>query len=329
MRLSPPGHRGLDTEMGFSSRDKIAAIDIGSNSILLTIAEAGQSLKIIVDEAHVTGLAKGLSKDGLIQPERLSKSLEVIQKYRGLLDQQNVKHIRVAATEATRKAKNGAEVCEKIEKILKLPVELISGDREAELSFWSVQNEYPDAAAKKIVFDIGGASTELALGSKEGIEKRISLKVGSVLLTERFGLDKPADPKPALNYVLDLLRELKWQEPTALGVGVAGTTTCLFAIHLKLKVYDRPSVHLKNISLADTETILKSVTSKNLSERSLMPGLPSDRADVFGGGICIIYALMKYFQWQSFICMDSGVRFGLLYEMSRELDSAVNQNKGL
>jgi exopolyphosphatase/guanosine-5'-triphosphate,3'-diphosphate pyrophosphatase len=295
---------------------RVAAIDIGSNSILLTIVETSKPLKILVDEAHVTGLAKGLSKDGMIQRERIEKSIAVLQRYRKLLDEHGVTTLKVAATEAMRKAKNGSEVKSLVEEVLRAPVDLISGEREAELSFWSVQKEFQNTTAKKIVFDIGGASTELAYGAENGIEKRVSLKVGSVLLTEKFSLENSGAPEEPIEYVTNLLKDLDWQTGPTLGMGVAGTVTTLFAIHQKLTTYNRLKVHGQTILRRDVEKILQDVLTRNLEERKNIEGLPFDRADVFGGGICIIDALMKHFGWNEIYCMDSGVRFGLIYELA-------------
>jgi exopolyphosphatase/guanosine-5'-triphosphate,3'-diphosphate pyrophosphatase len=294
---------------------RVAAIDIGSNSILLTIAERARPFEIIVDEARVTGLSKGLSLDGLIQQERLTKSLQVLQHYRSLLDEFGVKKVKVAATEALRKARNGEEVRQRIQEVLKLPVDLISGDREAELSFWSVQKEFPERKAKKLVFDIGGASTELAFGAETGILRKISLKVGSVLLTEKFGLKEKSDGTEACAYVEALLNELGWPNENCLGVGVAGTVTTAFAMEFKLETYERTKVHGHTISKRRIDHWKNEILSRNFEERGGIIGLPIDRADVFGGGICIISSLMSHFGWNEITCMDSGVRIGLIFEL--------------
>jgi len=302
------------------------AIDIGSNSILLTIARRGQSLsgvplEILVDEAHVTGLSKGLEQSGKISEERLKHSLEILQKYRKYLDQFKVAKFEVVATEAFRKASNGADAKLAVEKILQSPLEIISGEREAELSFWSVQKEHRDSAANKIVFDIGGASTEVVLGSNAGIQKKISLKVGSVVLTEKFELQKKSSSDDVLNFLRTFIHEnISWhdQAGSTLGIGVAGTMTTLIAIQNKMPVYDRNKVHGQKISIQDAQRILDLVLSKEGKDRSQsITGLSADRADVFGGGLSILVALSAAFRWSEVLCMDSGVRFGLLYEMLR------------
>ncbi len=300
---------------------RVAAIDIGSNSILLTIAECGSPhpipLKLITEEAHITSLAKNLGPDLSIKQEAEEKSLSVLKQYSDLISKNAVDEIRVVATEALRKAKNGAMVKAKIENLLKKPVELIPGDREAELSFWSVQKEFPDTKIEKIVFDIGGASTELCHGNASGIQHRVSLKVGSVLLTEKFHLQNRSRPDEASRFVRQLIRDVPWTSnvKNSIGIGVAGTMTTLLAMEYQLKDYDRNQVHQKSLSKSHLEFWMNEILLRDLSERKGLTGLPFDRADVFGGGLIIAHALLDFFQWPELICMDSGVRFGLLYEM--------------
>jgi exopolyphosphatase/guanosine-5'-triphosphate,3'-diphosphate pyrophosphatase len=300
---------------------RAAAIDIGSNSLLLTIAEAGQPqkipLKLIVDEAHVTGLSKGLAHGKIITDASFEKSAKVFFRYAKLIEENKCDEVKVVATEALRRASNGDQIKKKIEDILKHPVELISGPREAELSFWSVQKEFGSSAKPILVFDIGGASTELCLGSSTGIQQRISLKVGSVVLSETFGLQSVESPEKAIEYVRKMIKEVPWLKgiKDATGVGVAGTITSLFAIHLNLEKYSRAAVHHSTMNLEAISAILDRVMAMDTPQRGSITGLSLDRADVFGGGLSIVKAIMLECGWNQITCMDSGVRFGVLYEI--------------
>lgn len=299
----------------------VGAIDIGSNSILLTIADRGEPtaipLKLIVDEAHVTGLSKGLAQGASITEEARARAYKVLKHYAGILKEHRVEEFKVVATEALRRAKNGGEVRKQIEDIFSAPVEIISGDREAELSFWSVQKEFSDSKAKKIIFDIGGASTELCLGNDQGIESSVSVKVGSVVLTEKFNLQKKCSPNPAKDYVMSLLREVPWLEKMedTLGIGVAGTMTTLMAMEKKISAYDRKLVHNMSITREQTDHWLSEVCARDNVDRPSLVGLSADRADVFSGGIIILKSLIDYIGWKKVICMDAGVRLGVIYEM--------------
>ena len=298
----------------------VAAIDIGSNSILLTIAEPGVSqpipLKILFDEAIVTGLSKGLSATGQITPESEARTAAGLQKFREQLDSYQPTRLRVVGTEAFRRGSNGHEVQKRFSAILGQEVEIIGGEKEAELSFWSVQKEHPSAALDKIVFDIGGASTELCLGNSSGIKQRLSLKVGSVVLTETFALQGSSRPELAEMFVRQMLKDLQIKpNGKTLGVGVAGTITSLISMDQELSVYRRDRVHGFEISRDRLLYHRDSFLMKDPSERRKVPGLQPDRADVFGGGLVIAYAIVEHFNWDSIVCMDSGVRFGVLYEL--------------
>lgn len=302
---------------------RAGAIDIGSNSILLTIAEPDAPkaipLKILFDEARVTGLSKGLQAGGVITPEAQNRAFDCLKDYRRELDKFKPDVFKAVGTEAFRRATNGEEVRTKISEILQTPLEIISGDQEAELSFWSVQKEHPDSQALKIVFDIGGASTELCLGNDRGILERVSLKVGSVVLTEKFGLDRVSSATQASHYVRSLIEEASWTKTVAqnpsLGIGVAGTMTSMIAVVLGLTDYDRAQVHGFAVDSQRVQQLRDRILSTEGDQRRSIRGLEPNRADVFGGGMTIASAICDYFHWKKVTCMDAGIRFGVLYEL--------------
>lgn len=299
-----------------------AAIDIGSNSLLLCIAEKDPSsadgIKILKNETRVVGLAKGLQQGSEISNQSLSRAQNALEDYRKILAQHKNPPLRAVATEGLRRASNAGEVQAKLSSTLEQPIKIISGEREAELSFQSVQKAHSDQHRNKIVFDVGGASTEIAIGNHEGILKWSSLKVGSVLLTEKFGLNQSSLHKKndAIDYVRSLIQREGFEtRPLDLGVGVAGTITCLIAVNQQLSEFDRDKVHLAKLSKIDLSKITDHVLELDPNQRESIVGLPSDRADVFGGGCCIVSAILDFFEWPELICMDSGVRLGLIYEM--------------
>ncbi len=306
-------------------KTRAAAIDIGSNSILLTIAEVGTTpsgipLRLLHDEAQVTGLSKGLSVEGFITETAQNRAQPVLTRYAKLIQEMKASATLVTGTEAFRRAKNGNEVKTSFEKILGSRIEIISGDREAELSFWSVQKELSAQNLDRLnlVFDIGGASTELCLGNSDGIQQRISLKVGSVVLAEKFKLNEVCDPAAAISYVQEMIdRDVPWKTNVfgSTGIGVAGTITTLIAMEQRIDPYVRAKVHGQSISVAEVRARLENLCSKTPSQRAEHPGLPIDRADVITGGVSIALGLMQKFEWPKIACMDSGVRFGALYEL--------------
>lgn len=304
----------------------LGAIDIGSNSLLLSVIQPNQTpsegFELLINESRVTGLAKGLQHQSEISSKSLDRSCQALTEYRQILSQYPGVQVRAVATEGLRRASNTAEVRRKLEQALGHPIEIISGDLEAELSFHSVQKELKNDNRSKIIFDIGGASTEVVLGDLQGIQQKVSLKVGSVILTEKFGLDKKSTEQKAhaIEYVLGLLKDSSFPTPSqSLGIGVAGTMMSIGMINMGDSEFLRERVHGSSTTKTQMEQICDEVLSLASKDRKKIVGLHQDRADVFGGGCCIALALCHHFQWSEVICMDSGVRFGLLYEMIGEM----------
>ena len=299
---------------------RIAAIDIGSNSLLLTILElTPQGDRILFDESRVTGLAKGLPKGSVVPAEKLKKSVEALSYFAQVIHDFKVESVRAVATAGLRRVADHEQAKQVLEQALGFPIELISGDREAELSFWSVQKDFKDSQSMKLVFDIGGASTELIYGNDSGIKQSVSLELGSVVLSDEFKLQNVCDPEPALHRVLEILRKSSFARSQdyvgAIGVGVAGTMTTTISVDRALTSYKREYAHHQTISKERIDFWRKRILSIPFSEREKIVGLPANRADVFGGGLTIIYALCEHFQWNEVVCADSGVRFGLLHEL--------------
>lgn len=301
---------------------RLAAIDIGSNSLLLSIVDTdGKKLDLLVDECRVTGLAKGVKAGESISPERLEKSRTALAAYSKLITQFKPEQVKAVATEGLRRLGNSESTKRELEVALGHPIEMISGIREAELSFWSVQKAHPEASRDKIVFDIGGASTELILGNDQGIQKKCSLKLGSVVLSDLFHLQKRSDGKAAMDHVKRILMDSEFSDikTKTLGVGVAGTMTTLIAVWKKMTDYQRDLVHLQRIPKTELSDWRKKILDLDVEDRRDIPGLPYDRADVFGGGLTIALALADHFGWSELTCMDSGIRFGLLFEMMESI----------
>jgi len=297
-----------------------AAIDIGSNSILLAIAD--DSMKLVYDEARVIGLAKGVRAGRIISDPSIRRAQRCLEDYKNIIRSHNAtQQLKVVATESLRRPTNGLAVKEILEKTIEAPIELITGETEAELSFWSVEHEFPSQAEHpNLVFDIGGASTELVLGTKDGPQKTCSLKIGSVLLTEEFNLHGhtgDGQVRAALSTVRDLILSSNFREPKfgTQGFGVAGTMTSLLAIEKHIETYKRALVQGKSISSRRIEHWMNFVLSLSLEARQKIVGLQPERADVFGGGLIILKALVDHFRWSSVRCADSGVRIGLLHQM--------------
>lgn len=285
---------------------------------MLCIAEvSGKNFRILEDVSQVTGLVKGVQKNAIVSEDNVSRALKVIHNFRSRILAQQVSEVKAVATEGLRKPANGEEIRKRLEAALGFPIQIIDGEREAELSFWSVQKTFLETNRLKLVFDIGGASTELILGDANGIQSKVSLKLGSVVLTEMFGLNTKSNPEKAMSFALEKIGASGISTVSAseaLGIGVAGTMTTMIAMDQGITEFSREKVSGQSITRSRVDELLKQVCQRNLENRSDIQGLPKDRADIIGGGLCIALALCQFFSWEKLVCVDAGIRIGLLLD---------------
>ncbi|WP_152360530.1 Ppx/GppA phosphatase family protein [Microlunatus speluncae] len=275
---------------------RVAAIDCGTNSIRLLIAEPDDSggLREVHRQTDIVRLGQGVDATGEFHPDALARTFAATETYAGLIREAGVPTDKIdfVATSAARDARNREEFFAGIRDRLGVTPEVISGEREAALSFTGAVSGLDAGPEPLLVMDIGGGSTELILGEREGgIRSSVSLDVGSVRLTERFlgaGPPDPADLGRAASFVdgvldgcgVDLATARTW-------IGVAGTATTLAAIHLELPQYDRSRVHRATITVNALATLLADLADKTVEEIRAIPSMHPGRADVICGGTLI------------------------------------------
>ena len=256
---------------------RAAAIDIGSNSVRLLIVDGEAELH---RAAFVTGLGRGVTESGLLSDSAVNETIDVLEGFRGRMDDAGVEAADAVATAAARAAGNTAEFLDAAEQALGLRPRVISGLSEARLSFVGAVADLEGEAW--LVVDIGGASTEFVGGIGDGL----SLEVGSVSLTDRFLRDRPLDPgrlDAARRYVADIVGTVG---PTSLPVvGVAGTWTSLAG--LLLGSDDPTAIHHLDIGLADLEQLLSRLAALSVEDTAALPGLDPARAPVILGGAMV------------------------------------------
>jgi len=278
---------------------RVGAIDCGTNSIRLLIAEArvDGSLIELVRELEIVRLGQGVDATGELHPDALARTFAAAERYGEQLRAYGVRPVRtrVVATSATRDARNVEDFDAGMAARLGVRPEIISGTEEARLSFTGALSGVRVASDGPIlVMDIGGGSTELVLGDRTGrIDRAVSLNIGSVRLTERFGLVGPLTTEArqsAAAYVDGLLDQLEW--PSGLlgqigsWIGVAGTVTTMSALKQGLISYDRSKVHGSVLSLAEIAGLsnrLAMLTTEEIHDL----GVPAGRADVITAGSLI------------------------------------------
>jgi exopolyphosphatase/guanosine-5'-triphosphate,3'-diphosphate pyrophosphatase len=301
---------------------KIAALDVGTNTVLMLVAERDDSgaVRTLADFARITRLGRGVDATGKLDPDAAAQTLAAIVEFAQKARDLRAKKIVGVATAALRDAGDGAEFIAKVKAQAGLDLEIITGDTEAQLSYLAVTKGLPlDPAAKLLIVDIGGGSTELICAEPGALDRKldvVSLQIGSVRLTERFVHHDPPSAREAMDLRLavnEALQRLEWDFAPDLMVGIAGTVTTVCAIVLGMKVYDPKIVHGHRLSQDDVIATIAKLGAMPLVQRQQLPGLEPGRADVIFAGAAILERIMCRFHMDEVVVSDQGVRWGLFW----------------
>ena len=275
---------------------RVAAIDCGTNSVRLLVAEEapGGGLADLDRRLILTRLGQGVDATGRFHPDALERTLAAFAEYAGVIAGFGVERIRLAATSAARDASNRDEFFAGARRLLGVDAEIISGDEEAALSFRGALTALPDVAAPALVMDIGGGSTELVLGSggtTPHIDHGLSLDIGSVRVRERFLAGDPptaARVAEASGYIDSLLDSsgIPFAD-VATWIGVGGTATSLSALNQRLPEYDRTRVHASTMRRADLHSLADKLLTSSVAQVRELPSMHPKRADVICAGALI------------------------------------------
>ena len=298
---------------------RIAAIDVGTNTALLTIADVDQRSAAAVEErAEIVRLGEGLDGSGRLAEAAIARTLAVVDDYAARIAARGCDRVVAVATEAVRKAENGAHFVDGASQRLARVggrLEVIDGEREARLSWRAVASSFPALAGVRTVVDIGGGSTELIVGSSDAIESTVSLPIGSVRLTERLIAHDPPSADERLRLVAAVDEALaRAPSPRGTLFGIAGTVTTLSAMALALESYDGARVHGTRLSRATVDSLVERLGATPLADRRRTPGLDPKRADVIFAGAVILARVMARAGADDCIVSDRGIRWGLIYE---------------
>ncbi|MBX3197324.1 MAG: Ppx/GppA family phosphatase [Labilithrix sp.] len=304
----------------------VAAIDIGTNTVLLLVAErdADGSLVAIEEQATITRLGEGVDKTRTLAPAAIARTNAAIDRYAAIVERLGVERIDVVGTSAMRDAGGGEAVREHVRSKLGVDARTISGDEEARLTFAGALSGVTsiDESARVRVYDIGGGSTEVVHGERGSSEIVFahSYDVGSVRLTERHVKSDPptagelaavrADASAAFASVPAFDSDVP-------PVGIAGTMTTLAAVSLKMEAYDGARVHGLRLSAAEIERVVAELARLPLAERSRVAGLEPKRADVIVAGGLITLAYLEHVGAREVVISDRGVRWGLAEQLTR------------
>ncbi|MDX1931829.1 MAG: Ppx/GppA phosphatase family protein [Capsulimonadales bacterium] len=308
---------------------KAAAVDIGTNSVKMVIGwKDGDA--IIVREAVpiITRLGKNTDATGQLDPVATERTLAALRHFREQASAEGVSLLRAVGTAALRDAVNGAEFLNRAEAILGGPVEVISGDREAELVYQAARSDARRLAPEASVIattDVGGGSTEVVIGEGERPHFRRSLQIGAVRLTERALLSDPPSPsdrQAAVDLIEAILADVPMPfEPPVL-IASGGTAASLGAMHLAeenpdflraVGATDFPErLHGVCLTAGEIERRIERLCELPLAERRTVPGLEPERADVIIAGALIQWRLLRHLGIDSLFVSAHGLRYGLL-----------------
>jgi exopolyphosphatase/guanosine-5'-triphosphate,3'-diphosphate pyrophosphatase len=306
---------------------RFATIDVGTNTVLLLVAERrAAGLVPVVERAEITRLGRGVDATGQLDPAAIEDTVAVLTAYAGEARWLGVEdgHIACVATSAARDAGNGAAFFDAARTAAGVVPEVIPGDEEARLVWLTAWREFGGGPAAGspgplAVLDVGGGSTEFIVGEGPAPRGRVSLQAGAVRLTERHVHADPIAPdelaalRDAARQALEPLGALP-PAPGARLVGVAGTVTTLSTVARALPRHDPRKVHGKPLTLAEVDALVERLAALTVPARAALPGMEPRRADVIVAGAVVVAEAMRRTGFQELLVSDRGVRWGLLYD---------------
>ena len=302
---------------------RVAAIDIGTNTVLLLVAEKREGNLVAVEEhATITRLGQGVDKTRVLALEAVERTNACLDRYADIVTRLGVERTDVVGTSAMRDAGGGEAVRVHVKARFGVDARTISGDEEARLTFGGALSGLSLPEGRVVVFDIGGGSTEVVDGDRttRAITFAHSYDVGSVRLTERHVRSDPpsAEERAAVARTADeAFASVPASVRGAPVVGIAGTITTLAAVSLGMSTYDSSRVHGHVMPLAELERVVAMLAGVPLEERQTIAGLEPKRADVIVAGGVLAVAFLRHVGAPSVVVSDRGVRWGLAEELAK------------
>ncbi len=294
----------------------IASIDIGTNTILLLIAKADTAsghIFPLLNMQRIPRLGKGLKPGGPILKEKIDLLFNILSEYKSIIEEHNCEEVILTATNAFRIASNSGDIVEQVKEKLGLNIEVVPGEKEAEISFMGASSEIDDSA-KVLVIDIGGGSTELIYGERNNIIYNKSFHTGAVSGTEKFLLHDPPQINEIKNYE-DELSKIFNDGPSSIKpdycIAIAGTPTTLSCILLGLKEYNEEKIEGSRLSANDLSNMIEDLRKQTSAGIKLRYGkVVEGREDVLLAGSVILLYLMRLFGLNEVLVSTRGIRYG-------------------
>lgn len=316
----------------------LASVDIGSNTIRLLIGKVKDNRIVeVLSKRKITRLGNGINQAGRLQDKNIEASIAVLREFSSIISGHGVKHVKAVATSALREARNSDIFIEKVFADTGISIEVISGEKEAELILKGILLSLPDSKSlpgrgldvdSLLVIDIGGGSTEWIFYRDKHLVDMGSIPVGVIKLTESFIKTDPvseADIKKLNRKIVSFLDDLKIRighhiDSHTRFIGTAGTFTTIASIDLGLETYSREKIHLHRLSLNRLQDMSKELLALPLKERKNVRGMEPERADLIIPGIQFTIKTMEIFKVNELTVSDYGLLEGVLFEILKETD---------
>lgn len=292
---------------------RVASIDIGTNTILMLIADVDQNcnLKIVGDYHSIARIGQHLDKSWIISPDAEHRANEILKYYRSEFERLNVHKVFAVATSAMRKAKNSMLIKQILERTLGNQILIIDGETEATMSFiGSIEDD-----SRSVVLDIGGGSSEIIIGEKGKIEFKTSLDIGAVSITENYFNENPPHKSKiseASNLIKSTFESINPKLFSEKVYAVAGTPTTLAMCAQGLQHYDRNLVHNYFLELPTIQKFRVIFSSLNVEEIIEKYNIHPMRADIILAGTLILENFCDYFGLKGVFVSDKGLRYGVI-----------------
>lgn len=310
---------------------RVAAIDCGTNSIRLLVADVTKRddgtawLRDVHREMKIVRLGQGVDATGRLNPEAIQRTREALLDYLTIMRRKGVEVARMVATSATRDASNRDEFFGMTETILGAPAEVITGDEEASLSYLGAVADLDPDEGPFLVTDLGGGSTEFVLGSGTEVEAARSMDIGCVRLTERYLRSDPpgmAEIEEAEAFARQEIKkafEVVPVEKTRTWIGVAGTVTTLSALVQGHEVYNSDEIHLSRITLDSVREITDRILLMTHNERAALGPMHPGRVDVICGGVIVLRAIAEELSNRAgidaLVCSEHDILDGIAFSL--------------
>ena len=302
---------------------RVAAIDCGTNSIRLLIADIdGNNFREVARDMEIVRLGQGVDETGQFHPDAIARTLAAVDKFAVEIAKRGVEKIRFCATSATRDATNRHLFVDGVCERLGIELEVISGDEEAALSFAGAIKDLDPSNGPFLVVDIGGGSTEFVFGTST-VEAARSVNIGCVRMTERHFASDPATAQQielARTDIQAAIAQAAAVVPITKAktlVAVAGTATTVAAAALDLPEYDRYAIHLSRISAQQTHDAAAIFATSTREQRLALGYMHPGRVDVIAAGSLVLSEIMKATGASEFVASESDILDGMAFSLAR------------